>query len=274
MRISDEVKDASLSVGRIVKEYGDDKALRSFYLEFWRRALVLELVRKYCPKGGTVIDLGAQPFIISCALKLMNYEVIAYDYNPGRYLGIAKACNVKVVKCDLERDSLDLKDSSVDYAVFSEVLEHINPYYVHHTLTETNRVLKVGGKLIVTTPNIASLFRRVKLLLGKQPVYRLHVKEYTKDEVEKLLKEYGFRILESFYSEVNDLHFVDAELHDYLRINGYLDLIRCLFRKPSKVNLLRMLAYPIVKAIPPLRMLQVVVAWKVSHPGLSHVERW
>jgi len=63
----------------------------------------------------------------------------------------------------------------------------------------------VGGKLIITTPNIASLFRRAKLLMGKQPIYRFHVKEYTKNEVEGLLRDSGFKILESFYSEVNDL---------------------------------------------------------------------
>lgn len=274
MRVSEMVRRTLLSVEGIVRRYGDDKVLGSFYLEFWRRALVLELVRKYCPKGSTVIDLGAQPFIMSCALKLMGYEVIAYDYDPDRYLRIAKTCNIKVIKCDLERDSLDLENDSIDCAVFSEVLEHINPYYVYHTLAEINRVLKVGGKLIITTPNITSLFRRIKLLLGKQPIYRFHVKEYTKNEVEELLRNSGFKILESFYSEVNDLHFVDSNSHNYLRINGYLNLIQILLRKPSKVNLLRVLAYPLVKAMSSLRMTIVVIAEKTTYLRPPLVERW
>jgi ubiquinone/menaquinone biosynthesis C-methylase UbiE len=82
----------------------------------------------------------------------MGYEVIAYDYEPDRYLDIAKAFGVKVVKCDLERDSLCMEDGSIDCAVFSEVIEHLNPYYVNHTLAEINRILKKGGKLIVTAP--------------------------------------------------------------------------------------------------------------------------
>jgi len=107
----------------------------------------------------------------------------------------------------------------------------------------------VGGKLIVTTPNIASLFRRLKLLLGKQPVYRLHVKEYTKYEVEELLRNSGFKILESFYSEVNDLHFVEAKpCRIYLRINGYHDLIKIMLKRPSKTNLLRTIAFPSPKS--------------------------
>jgi SAM-dependent methyltransferase len=204
----------------------------------------------------------------------MGYEVIAYDYDPDRYLDIAKAFGVKVVKCDLERDSLGMQDGSIDCAILSEVIEHINPYYVDHTLSEINRILKVGGKIIVTTPNIASLFRRLKLLLGKQPVYRIHVKEYTKYEVEELLRNSGFKILESFYSEVNDLHYIEAKPCDYLRIDGYHDLIQILLKKPSRTNLLRTIAFPLEKAIPTLRMVIVVVAEKIKHVKPLSIERW
>ena len=274
MKLSEIVKRALLNVERIVKNHGDNKALTSYYLEFWRRALILELVTKYCPKDSVVVDLGASPFILSCALKLMGYDVIAYDYDPDRYLNIAKAFNVKVVKCDLERECLNLENGSVDCVVFSEVIEHINPYYVSHTLAEINRVLRLGGKLILSTPNVASLFRRVKLLMGKQPIYRFHVKEYTKSEVECLLRNSGFKILESFYSEVNDLHFVEANPCDYLRIDGYHDLIRILLRRPSRTNLLRAIAFPLVKAIPTLRMNIVVVAEKTVYLRPQLMERW
>ncbi len=42
MRVSDDVKSALLSDGKIVKEYEDKKVLSSFYLELWRRASVLD----------------------------------------------------------------------------------------------------------------------------------------------------------------------------------------------------------------------------------------
>jgi SAM-dependent methyltransferase len=266
--------EALLYIKEFLENYSDEKVKHSFYLEFSRRLLLLQLVEKYASKGGVVIDLGAQPFIVSSALKLMGYDVIAYDYDPDRYLDIAKAFGVKVVKCDLERDSLGMENETVDCAVFSEVIEHINPYYVNYTLAKINRILKVGGKLIITTPNIASLFRRLKLLIGKQPVYRLHVKEYTKYEVEELLRNSGFKILESFYTEVNDLHFVEANPIDYLRINGYVDLIRISLRRPSRTNILRTIAFPLVKAIPTLRMIIGVVAEKAEHLKPLPVERW
>jgi len=92
--------------------------------------------------------------------------------------------------------------------------------------------------------------------------------------VEELLRNSGFKILESFYSEVNDLHFVEADPCDYLRMDGYQNLIRILLKKPSRTNLLRAIAFPLVKAIPTLRMHIVIVAEKTRYLRPSLMERW
>jgi len=82
---------------------------------------------------------------------------------------LLRLAKVQAIKPDLERDRVPVGDGWADCAVFSEVLEHLNPYYVGHTVSEINRVLRPGGILMLTTPNIASLFRRIRLLLGIQP---------------------------------------------------------------------------------------------------------
>gem|GEM_PF-1975475 len=87
-----------------------------------------------------------------------------------------------------------------------------------------------------------------------------HVRECIKKEVVELLERYGSRVLEARYSEVNDLTYMDAEPGEYVKIESYLDLLKLTARKPTKLNLLRALAYPLVKAIPSLRMLVVVIA--------------
>jgi len=159
-----------LSVKEVVERFGDSKAVHSYYLEFGRRLEVLKLVEEYCRKGSTVLDLGAQPFIVSCALRKMGYNVIAFDVDPEPYMRIAKACNVDVVKCDLERDELGINNAGC--AVFTEVLEHLHYYYAPLVMSKISRSLKHGGILILTTPNITSLFRRLRLLLGIQPTYQ------------------------------------------------------------------------------------------------------
>jgi hypothetical protein len=77
-----DAREALLSVKDVVKWYGDQKAIYSFYFEFGRRLEVLELVKTFCKLGATVLDIGAQPFITSCALKKLGFKVIALDIEP------------------------------------------------------------------------------------------------------------------------------------------------------------------------------------------------
>ena len=84
------------------------------------------------------------------------------------------------------------------------LIEHLHYYYVTHVLSEINKSLKPGGYLILTTPNIASLFRRLRLILGKQPIYQYHLREYTMPEL-TMLERAGFKPVEFYYSAVNDL---------------------------------------------------------------------
>lgn len=128
--------------------------------------------------------------------------------------------------------------------------------------------------MILTTPNIASLFRRLRLLLGKQPIYKYHVREYTMDEVLEMVREASFDVVKAYYSIVNDLTYTDAEPNDYLKISGYRDLIKVAVKRPTKLNTLRALAYPIVKLIPSLRQLIVIIGVKVREPSVKLFERW
>ena len=265
-------REALLSIEEIVKNFGDQRAIGSYYLEFSRRLEVLKLAEEYCRHGSTVLDLGAQPYIISCALKKMGFNVVAFDIDPELYREIADVCGVGVVRCDLERDELSVDNA--DCVVFTEVLEHLHYYYVPLVLSKINKALKLGGVLILTTPNIASLFRRLRLLLGIQPQYRFHVHEYTMKEVVALLREAGFEIIKAYYSIVNDLTCIDADPEEYLRILSFKDLVRIVLKKPTKLNVLRLLAYPIVKIKPSLRQLILVVATKARESTVQVLERW
>jgi len=266
-------REALLSVKDVVKRYGDQKAIQSFYFEFGRRLEVLELVKTFCMPSATVLDIGAQPFITSCALKKLGFKVIALDIEPEPYIEIARGCGVNVIKCDLEKDELGVADT--DCAVFTEVLEHLHYYYVPTILARINRSLKVGGHLILTTPNIASLFRRLRLILGRQPIYKYHVREYTMSEVLTMLMEVGFDIVKAYYSAVNDLTYIGAEPEEYSKISRYMDLVKIAIKRPTKLNVLRTLAYPLVKIVPSLRQLIVVIGIKKEEPSLKNITaRW
>ncbi|MEM0232574.1 MAG: hypothetical protein QXL22_00985 [Candidatus Nezhaarchaeales archaeon] len=68
---------------------------------------------------------------------------------------------------------------------------------------------------------------------------------------------------------------VDAESGDYPRLKSYRDLLKLAIVRPTKLNILRALAYPLVKVIPSLRMLVAVVAEKAGYIGSpQRTTRW
>jgi len=101
-----------------------------------------------------------------------------------------------------------------------------------------------------------------------------HVREYTMPEVLAMLEGAGLRPVESYYSAVNDLTFVDAEPEERKRLGSYADLLKLAIRKPTRLNLLRAAAYPLVKLVPSLRMLIVAVSQKHREPAPTAIERW
>lgn len=64
---------------------------------------------------------------------------------------------------------LPLADASADAVLFSEVVEHlVDP---DAALDELRRVLRPGGHLLLSTPNLAAWYNRALLLAGVQPVF-------------------------------------------------------------------------------------------------------
>lgn len=104
-------------------------------------------------------------------------------------------------RCNLETEALPYPDGAFDLVIFTETLEHIprSPYTV---LGEVRRVLKPGGVLLFSVPNLNSLLNRIKMALGR-PVLSVelaysdsfgHFREYTMDEVLHLLRSLGFEV--------------------------------------------------------------------------------
>ena len=104
---------------------------------------------------------------------------------------------VSVAVMDLERDRFPWPDQSMDLVVCNQVFEHLKNVWL--PMSEIARVLRVGGHLLFSVPNLASLHNRALLALGQQPTsirtFGPHVRGFTLGQVKELLGADGvFRI--------------------------------------------------------------------------------
>jgi 2-polyprenyl-3-methyl-5-hydroxy-6-metoxy-1,4-benzoquinol methylase len=102
------------------------------------------------------------------------------------------------------------KDKKFDVVVAGEIIEHV--YDTDLFLEKIRKLLKTDGILILTTPNVASLPRRILLLLGMNPIleYRVivditagHIRYFTFSDMYKLLSDHGFSLITSRSDVVN-----------------------------------------------------------------------
>jgi len=117
---------------------------------------------------------------------------------------------------------IPLKDESVDFVFSLEIIEHLSSPF--HLLSEAKRVLKKGGKLILTTPNIARIGSIMKLLIGRSNLDRIpfnyydeddewrpHQREYSMKELTDIVTAAGFRILEKRFINTTERRFDAAD---------------------------------------------------------------
>lgn len=155
------------------------------------------------PKG-MVLDLGCGEGEYANKLTESGFHVIAADINDKRFKYSGK---IEFKKLDLT-EKIPFSDSSFEYCILTEVLEHIrNPY---HLLSEINRILKKNGFLVLSTPNILNLKSRYRFLLeGTYEYFReplleqaegvneasdLHLTPFRYHELEYILFKTGFAV--------------------------------------------------------------------------------
>ena len=139
----------------------------------------------------TVLDIGAGYRPISKGIK--TKKTIKLD-------GIKK---YKPDVCTDINKGLPLKADSIDIIIAGEIIEHI--YNSIKFIKECNRILKKGGFLILSTPNICSLKNRFKVFVGQLPEYcaepsedesfERHIIDFNFPRLIQILKRNGFKII-------------------------------------------------------------------------------
>lgn len=116
--------------------------------------------------GKEVLDVPAGNGDTAQLLLELGAKVTASDLYPEFFRYPAIEC----VKANLN-DKLPFADASFDVVICQEGIEHM-PNQLH-LFQELNRVLRPGGRAIVTTPNYSNLRTRLSYLLLESEAYKL-----------------------------------------------------------------------------------------------------
>jgi ubiquinone/menaquinone biosynthesis C-methylase UbiE len=177
--------------------------VRSFYEDVWaelpddpepwawerRRALLLGELQP----GERVLDLGCGAGRFVAALRQAGADAIGVDLAEGALERARR--NVPGADCSATTETIP--DSSVDVVWCSEVIEHVPDTAA--LLSEARRVLKTGGRILVTTPSY-DLPRRVPIALLRWDAHfdplGQHVRFYSRRSLARVLTTFAFEGVE------------------------------------------------------------------------------
>ena len=129
---------------------------------------VLGIIKKH--NTGNFLDIGCGDVALSRIIA-NNCDIKEYHGIDISESGILEARKHKIiaVKIDVNYENLPYKDNYFDFVIAGELIEHL--FDPDHLFMEAYRVLKPGGHLLLTTPNLGSWHNRLALLFGYQPHY-------------------------------------------------------------------------------------------------------
>lgn len=170
-------------------------------IEDWETKFKIKKILNLIGNNKRILDLGCANGFISKKIQERNNEVIGIEISSTN----VKICNEKGIKCielDIEENEFPFPINSFDVVYAGELIEHLID--TSGFLQKIKKVLKKDGYLVLTTPNIAALTRRIKLLFGINPHLETcleegagHLRYFTFKSLKDLLIKNGFYIKNS-----------------------------------------------------------------------------
>lgn len=142
---------------------------REAILSGGRDSVIVPVTRQYVAAGGRVLEAGCGTGRYCAALRDAGYQAVGLDYAVETLRTVKRLVpELPLVAGDAFR--LPLPSASFDGLWSLGVIEHFWDGY-QGMLTEMRRVLRPGGWLFLSHPQMSPL-RRMKAALGRYPVCR------------------------------------------------------------------------------------------------------
>lgn len=237
--------------GAVPRIQPEDEGLRDWcqsYLKNHRRRLAfdLDLIDRYGEPGGKVLEVGSTPLALTVAMKDAGYSMVGVDLAPDRFAEAIASNGLEVRQCDIENEAIPSDDAHFDAVLFNEVFEHLRINLIA-TFEEVHRVMKPGGLLMLSTPNLRSADGLSNLLFRdhghacqrgifdqysklRSLGHMGHVREYTVTEVADFLRQMNFSVEHVVYrgAGASRMSRLAGRVFPNLR-----PFFTCIARKPS-----------------------------------------
>lgn len=158
--------------------------------------ILMNLIRRFAARGGTLLDLGAAGGELGAAVRDHFDHTIGFEYDADR-LGQLRGRFDHVVIADLE--TVTKLPGNVRAIVLADIIEHLRNSTTLLRLVKES--LAPDGVLFLSVPNIANITVRIGLLLGIFE-YRdrgildfTHIRFFTMRTIRRELENAGFQIL-------------------------------------------------------------------------------
>ena len=173
----------------------------------------VELIKRY-GNGTRLLDIGCgEGFFLFNASKFGYVgKGVELSQDAAEYARREFGLDVEVKSFE----ELRFSENHFDVVTMWQVLEHL--LYPLTTLEEIHRILKPGGMLVITTPDIGRIPARI-LRRRWWCITRLHINQFTTETLTNILKNAGFKNISSVsYKESISLLMVLIPILRYLRL--------------------------------------------------------
>ncbi len=154
-----------------------------------KRATVHQMIAKYIPQKGRVLDIGSGTGKILEELKVKGWQVEGIDGAPEAVEWSQKR-GIPIKQTDFVKDRLPYENKYFDLVLALDLLEHLpNDKEV---LSEMYRITKSGGIAVFTVPAYQWLFDYWDQMLG-------HQRRYSIIKLKKMARDSGWEIKFSSY---------------------------------------------------------------------------